>query len=148
MFLGHVIGQIFCLYIKLFHSSSCNSVDLWSSMFFTDLYIKLARKLLLKTRDFLFMRIFKYTLFVIQNDTNAQNMLFDVQETCVKICRTVEFWITVSSRTIFPKTRKLNSLQREQKKASTVPDKEVENLDDHAFHKLRDLFNPKVDEGM
>ena len=41
-FLGHVIGQLFCLYVKLFLPSIFNSVDFWSSISCIVLDIELA----------------------------------------------------------------------------------------------------------
>ena len=45
--------------------------------------------------------VFIDTHFVLQKRTNPQNKRFDAQETCRKLCETVDVWITVSLQYLF-----------------------------------------------
>ena len=115
--LGHVIGLLVCLCVKLFLPSIFNSVDFWSSMSCLVLDIELADENVLRNWEFLLMVKFRDTHSVLQKSTNPQNKRFGAQETCMEFCGTVDVWITVSLQTFFLELERVNTLEKEQKNA-------------------------------
>ena len=93
--------------------------------------------------------MFRNTNFVLQKSTNPQSKQFGVQDICMELSGAVVVWITVTN--IFTKKVKAEYFAKGTEKCK-IPDKlmekEVENLDDHGYPKIRDLVDPKVDRKM
>ena len=100
--LGHRIGLIFCLYLKLFLISFVHSVVIWSSMSCIVLDIELADKNVFKALGaFMDGNVQWYSVRPTKKRTNPENKRFVAQENCPELCGTVDVWITVSFQTFF-----------------------------------------------
>ena len=142
--LGHVTGQLFCLYVKIFLPSIFKSVNLWSSMSLIVLDIELTEKNIIKKlglfcdgslQGFPFCppKIFKHSKQTTWNTSHLHGIAWSSGKLDYEKLFAVFYDLKTVNVEVFAKGLKNCRL------LTTFLGQNVENLDDYGCPKIQDL---------